>query len=523
MITEQKTGAGRLNRLLGGQISRKFEIIFLVILILSILSFDALFYIKSSLKTDAAVVDAAGRNRMLSQMIGFYAEQAIDGDSSAKETLSDAIELHDESFYALKNGGIAPGIGGNRELPAAPPEMLRLMYSAEQLWLEYKKNAETVATEPAQANGAPNQNALNSLEFIEINAPSMLQRNNDIVDAYVSTYDKKQMRFSLAFLGIIILNAIAIMFAFFLARSISEPLIKLKEATEKVEKGDFTARVSIKTSDELEMLGNAFNKTTEALARMDNEYKEVDRAKTRFLSITSHELRSPLTSMKAQLQMLDKGYYGRLNKGQKEAADIILRNTERLDNIIVDFLDISRIEAARLKFDFKKTNLATPIERLIKETKSFMPEKKVKIQAKIGKLPEIEVDADRTMQVLRNLLNNAIKFSPDKSSVELTAEHHGEHILFSVRDYGIGISAEDQAKLFVPFFQAENTLYRNYGGTGLGLAICKGIVTAQNGKIWVESELSKGSTFYFTVPLKPVREVKPMSVIFQGKEEDKKQ
>ena len=129
--------------------------------------------------------------------------------------------------------------------------------------------------------------------------------------------------------------------------SISKPINVLYDSVLKLEKGDFKTRVDIRTGDELEELGDAFNKTTEALGLTEEERRQIDRTKTRFLSITSHELRSPMTPMKAQLQMLLGGYFGKLTKKQKDSVDIILRNTDRLDHIIVDFLEISRIESAR--------------------------------------------------------------------------------------------------------------------------------------------------------------------------------
>jgi signal transduction histidine kinase len=229
-----------------------------------------------------------------------------------------------------------------------------------------------------------------------------------------------------------------------------------------------------------------------ALAQTKDERKGIESAKTRFLSITSHELRSPMTPLKAQLQMLEGEYFGKLNEKQKEAVSIVVRNADHLDRIIVDFLEISRIEAARLKFLFEKVSLNKSVQELLSVMKGFMPEKKIKIISKISKLPVIEVDAERVNQVLRNLINNAIKFSKDNGTVEVTAKVEQNHMLFSVKDNGIGMKDEDQRRIFEPFYQAEQTMYRKKGGTGLGLAICRGIVESQNGKIWLDSEVGKG-------------------------------
>ena len=183
----------------------------------------------------------------------------------------------------------------------------------------------------------------------------------------------------------------------------------------------------------------------------------------------------------------------------------------------MDLLEVSRIEAARLKFNFVRTNLATHIHTLIEEMRGFMPDKNIKILEKVEPLPTINIDPQRTMQVLRNLLNNAIKFTPENGTIEVRAKQVDGFIQISVKDSGIGISAEKQKRIFEPFYQAEQTIYRQHGGTGLGLTICRGIVESQKGKIWVNSELGHGTIFSFTVPLTPVKEISPIKLMFSEK------
>ena len=323
------------------------------------------------------------------------------------------------------------------------------------------------------------------------------------------------IRFILLFV-LFIFFSIFIGIGIYVSQKISKPIIELNIAAEELKKGKFDAKTHIRTGDELEKLGRTFNQTAEVLGKMEAEHKQLEKAKTEFLSITSHELRSPMTPMKAQLQMISKEYYGKLNPKQQQAIDIVEKNTSRLDTIIVDFLEISKIEAARLKFIFKKVDLTDYIKKLSIDMKAFMPKKKIKILTKIEKLPIIKVDPNRTIQILRNLVSNAIKFSKNNSSITISAKLHKNMILFSVKDQGIGISEKDQTRIFEPFFQAEQTMYREHQGTGLGLAIVRGIVESQNGKIWLKSELGKGTTFYFTIPLKPVRTIKPIKLLFSG-------
>ncbi|MEF8880159.1 MAG: HAMP domain-containing sensor histidine kinase [Candidatus Thermoplasmatota archaeon] len=312
-------------------------------------------------------------------------------------------------------------------------------------------------------------------------------------------------------IDIVILNS-------FLSKLVINPLKKIFEAMKKIGEGNYeNARIDIKRKDEVGQLAEAFNDTTNALAKTEEEKNMIDTAKTRFLSITSHELRSPMTPMKAQLQMLEEGYFGDLNEKQKESLHMIIRNAERLDKIISDFLEISRIESARLKFDFEETDLTNTIQETVNFMEGFAKEKKIKLKTDIDDLPTIEVDPDRVNQVLRNLIHNAIKFSGYDSEIKVSAELKDDHILFSVEDHGAGMTPEDQIRVFEPFYQIDKASHRRHGGTGLGLAICRGIVESQNGKIWVESKVGEGSTFYFTVPLEPVKKIKPIKILFSRK------
>src|SRR5207253_2893798 len=160
---------------------------------------------------------------------------------------------------------------------------------------------------------------------------------------------------------------------------------------------------------EIELLGETFNSAIMSLKRTDEERQQIDKAKTGFICVSSHELRSPMTPVKAQLQMLLRGYLGKINSKQKDALEIIHRNIDRLDRIIVDLLEISRIEAARLKFTFSKVDVAKEISRTVDEMRAYLPDKKAEISVELQKLPHITADPDRLAQVLRNLLTNAIK------------------------------------------------------------------------------------------------------------------
>jgi signal transduction histidine kinase len=333
-------------------------------------------------------------------------------------------------------------------------------------------------------------------------------------------FKQQQMLLDAAALLIIILIAVnTMLIGFLISRSFSKPIRDLYRATQELEKGNFKVTTTIKTNDELAQLSDAFNRSALALSKMEEERNNLDKSKSEFLSITSHELRTPITPLKAQLQMLQQEYFGKLTDKQKESIVVILRNAERLNKIIEDFLEISRIEAARLKFAFRKTDLHDIAKETIEFMTGFAREKNIQLVSSCTALPLIEIDPDRISQVLRNLVHNAIKFSPPESTIEIKLELQKDFVQFSVKDQGVGLSTEDQTRVFEPFYQVEGSLSRNYGGTGLGLTICRGIIEAQKGKIWVESKPGYGCTFYFTVPLTPVYDIEPIKVLFSQKGE----
>ncbi len=344
-----------------------------------------------------------------------------------------------------------------------------------------------------------------------------------VVFSLIDATEDRAIMFNMRIIIMFILAVVFFIFiavGFYVSRKISKPIAELEVAAQELRKKNFRVRTNITTGDELQRLGETFNDTARVLDNMDKEHKQLEKAKTEFLSITSHELRSPMTPMQAQLQMLLGDYYGKLTDSQKKSIEIISRNTRRLDSIIVDFLEISRIEAARLKFRFMKDDPGKVVLGLLDEMKGFMPKKKIKIISSVGKLPVIEHDPGRLSQVLRNLINNAIKFSREGGSVNIAAKVQDEKILFSVSDSGVGMDPKSQKRIFEPFFQAEQTIYREHQGTGLGLAIVKGIVESQGGRVWLKSMVGEGTTFYFTLPLKPVKKVKPIKLLFSAQEDN---
>ncbi len=235
--------------------------------------------------------------------------------------------------------------------------------------------------------------------------------------------------------------------------------------------------------------------------------RELDRLKTEFVSTISHELRTPLTSIKGSLGLLRTGAAGPISADMRELLEIALTNTERLVNTINDMLDIAQLERGHMRMSTINMAVESALEPAMKVVKRQAELQKIAIDVRIpSDLPTVIADPRRLEQVLVNLLSNAIKFSGSDPRVIVSAVAENGEVIVSIQDFGVGISPEFQQKLFDKFEHQQGALTRERQGSGLGLAICKQIVTALGGRIWVTSELGKGSTFFFSLP-KAQREV----------------
>ena len=231
--------------------------------------------------------------------------------------------------------------------------------------------------------------------------------------------------------------------------------------------------------------------------------RELDKMKTDFISVVSHELRTPLTSIKGYTDLLLSGATGEVNELQSEFLGIIQSSTTRLSNLINDILDISRIESGTIEIKHEPIDYRAIVSDTLRLMKAAADAKHVSMDASLPEaIPPVRGDSDKVTQVLTNLVNNAIKYTPEGGWIKISLEVAGDaSVTTCVADSGIGITPEDQKKLFQRFFRADNSSTREAGGTGLGLVIAKTIIELLGGAIWVESEQGRGSRFYFTLPL----------------------
>ena len=241
-------------------------------------------------------------------------------------------------------------------------------------------------------------------------------------------------------------------------------------------------------------------KRAERLKLANIELINAEKLKSQFLSVVSHELKTPLTSMKAQLQMVLAGYFGDVTEKQKNSLEMVLRNATRQDRLIGDILDISKLEAGVMKYAMSKNSLNICVENIVEMMGLQARDKNITLTFKEDTIPETILDKDRITQVVVNLINNAIKFTNIGGTIDVELSDNTDSATFKIKDNGIGIGKDDQERIFKPFEQVDSGNAQKSEGSGLGLTICNGIITQHGGKLWVESELGKGTTFQFTIP-----------------------
>jgi len=230
---------------------------------------------------------------------------------------------------------------------------------------------------------------------------------------------------------------------------------------------------------------------------------EANRLKSEFVSIVSHQLRAPLSNLRWSIELLMSGRLGTIEEPQLEYFRILRENIGRMGELVKDLLIVSRIEQGRLPFQKMETSLTESVQGLISNLEPFARASNVKIKLEAeGNLPEILTDPSQLKLIIENLLDNAIRYIKDKGEVEIKLRKRKNEVYFEVKDSGVGIPNQDQKYIFQKFFRAQNILRYQTQGTGLGLYIAKSIIDRAGGKMGFKSKEGKGTTFWFTLPIK---------------------
>ncbi|VVB97806.1 Methyl sulfide methyltransferase-associated sensor [uncultured archaeon] len=239
----------------------------------------------------------------------------------------------------------------------------------------------------------------------------------------------------------------------------------------------------------------------EKLQAAYEELKSLDRMKSEFLSNVSHELKTPLVSIRGYSELLHDEKLGLIKDEQKKSLEAIIRNADRLTRLINSILFISKMQAEKLEFQFRPVDMDEIVKVCVDDARSMIDTKQITFEKDIPGISKVNGEKDRFIEVISNLLDNAIKFTPTGGKISIKARDEEEFVHLEVIDNGIGIPLEIIPKLFSRFYQADASASRKYGGTGLGLYITKNIVDAFHGKIWIESEIGKGTKVHVLLPI----------------------
>ena len=313
---------------------------------------------------------------------------------------------------------------------------------------------------------------------------------------------------------------LSILASLILARRMVTPIRALRDGAARIGAGDFGHRMDVHTGDELESLGKEFNQMTTRLQESYTHLEEKVKARTRelsdafqqleiankhkseFLANMSHELRTPLNAILGYTELIVDKIYGDVPDKIQEILVRVGENGRHLLSLINDVLDLSKIEAGRLTLSLNDYSMQDLVQTVITSVESLGAEKNLVLKTEVpSDLATGRGDEQRIAQVFLNLVGNAIKFT-DEGEVSIEVAISNSSFLISVADTGPGLSEDDQQGIFEEFHQVDGSSTREKGGTGLGLSIARRIVEMHGGSIWVESTLGKGSTFWFTLPIR---------------------
>jgi len=332
-------------------------------------------------------------------------------------------------------------------------------------------------------------------------ANAMTARTDAVIAQNASTYEHSRNLFIGVAAGAIVL---ALLLGFVLSWSVIGPIQRIDSRLAGIASGDFSGHVDVTNRDELGALATNVNRMNDELRRLYKEVETASQHKSDFLANMSHELRTPLNAIIGFSQVLRERMVGDVNEKQAEYLDDILSSGNHLLSLINDAIDLSKVEAGQVELELAPFSLQEALERGV----AMVRERATKdgVQVTLVANPEVDVvpgDERRIRQVIFNLLSNAVKFTPSGGTVDVHAKRVNGTVSVSVADTGPGIAAEDVRRIFEEFQQAEAGIKQGEG-TGLGLALSKRLVELHGGRIWVDSELGRGSTFVFTLPARGV-------------------
>ena len=285
-------------------------------------------------------------------------------------------------------------------------------------------------------------------------------------------------------------SLIALLVARWLARGMTQPLRDMAQAARRMEGGDYSVRVHAASRDEVGQLAAAFN-------RMTGELEDLERLRRELVANVSHELKTPIAAIRAHLENLLDG----VEQPDVQTLQVMLTQSERLGRLVEQLLDLSKLESGEVPLHRESVRLEPLVSQVVSEIQVARPDRAVRLESAIPDgLPPVRADRERVHQVLFNLVDNAVRFTPPGGAVTVSAQSNNGSVEIKVSDTGVGIPTEHLPRLFERFYRVDPARSRGDGGTGIGLAIARSVVEAHGGHIHAESQVGSGSVFTFDLP-----------------------
>jgi two-component system phosphate regulon sensor histidine kinase PhoR len=322
--------------------------------------------------------------------------------------------------------------------------------------------------------------------------------NSDFSQSFENVPDLKDRYLVIFFSAIFLIILTAYIVSYWISSGISKRLLEIAKVTLKMKEGNTNEKINVDSLKEIKNLGNALNDLADKIDREAKNVEKLEKVRTEFLGNVSHELRTPIFSIQGYIETLLNGAI------HDDSVNIdflkkIQKHSDRLNNLLNDLIEISRIESKEIKLSFRFFEIQDFISSIIEEIRPKAEQKKLKFtfQQLDVKSLVVYADRDRVRQVMINLIDNAIKYNKENGSIEVDLINEKNYVSVAVKDTGIGIPQEDLPRIFERFYRVDKNRSREMGGTGLGLAIAKHIIEAHKGEITVESKLGEGSKFSF--------------------------
>jgi signal transduction histidine kinase len=323
---------------------------------------------------------------------------------------------------------------------------------------------------------------------------------HDVEEIFASVTNLRNLMLTASIL--IIITGLTL--GYIISRSISRPITKLRDATNKIGSGNLDIKIDVNSKDEVGELSSAFNQMTKELKvskdqidQYSTDLEKLLKQKDEFINQLGHDLKNPLGPIINLVPLLESK---ETDTDKIEILKIMKRNADYMKNLVIKTIELARLNSSTTEFNFEDTNLLNEIINVIDQNDFLFKEKKIEIQNNISKNLIVNADKLRLSELLNNMLNNSIKYSKDSSKITIDSFENDKYVTISIKDTGIGLKKEEINKIFNEFYKADESRH-DFDSSGLGLSICKKIVEKHGGQIWIESEgIGKGSTFFFTLP-----------------------